>query len=189
MQQLTIIINVKYSCACEHDKKHREAKLFPVVHCYGTGSIFAEIGSGNPLGHVQSRATSIQSWFRRSSTWGFFQSDSQTKRSLFFKYRFRVKSGLGNANPASNFERAFGTVIPSSIPVRWGVVSNRCAAHNNGSVQESTAWWRRQGKELAVRAWVALRSCFRYRKLSMRARAAHESTNCMTAKRQIKIDR
>ena len=121
--------------------------------------------------------------------WGFFQSDSQTKRSLFFKYRFRVKSGLGNANPASNFERAFGTVIPSSIPVRWGVVSNRCAAHNNGSVQESTAWWRRQGKELAVRAWVALRSCFRYRKLSMRARAAHESTNCMTAKRQIKIDR
>ncbi len=42
-----------------------------------------------------------------------------------------MKSGLTNPNPASNFERFFGTVIPSSIP-------------------ESTAWWRRQGKELAA---------------------------------------
>ncbi len=92
---------------------------------------FSEIGSGAPLRHIQNRATSLQSWFRRTSTWGFFQADSNMKRQLFFKNRARVKSGLGK-EAGNNFERAFGTVMPSSIP-------------------ESMAWWRRQSK---VRCWV-----------------------------------
>ncbi len=104
-----------------------DAKLFPVVHPYGTGSVFSEIGSGALLRHIQNRATSLQSWFRRTSTWGFFQADSNMKRQLFFKNRAFVKSGLGK-EAGNKFERAFGTVIPSSIP-------------------ESTAWWRRQSKD------------------------------------------
>jgi len=52
------------------------------------------------------------------------------KRTLFFKNRARVRGGLGK-HTSTKFEKAFGSVIPSSIP-------------------ESTAWWRRQSKELAA---------------------------------------
>ncbi len=52
------------------------------------------------------------------------------KRSLFFKNRARVRGGLGKQT-STKFEKAFGSVVPSSIP-------------------ESTAWWRRQSKELAA---------------------------------------
>ena len=88
------------------------------------------MGSGAPLRHIQNRAAALQSWFRRTSTWGFFQADNTMKRSLFFKNRARVRGGLGKQT-STKFEKAFGSVVPSSIP-------------------ESTAWWRRQSKELAA---------------------------------------
>ncbi len=121
--------------AVKASDEHFDAKTFPCVHCYGSGSLFAEIGSGDPLGYTQNRACSIQSWFRRHSVWGFFQNDTLTKRNLFFSNRMRNNIGSNKAVPASKFERVFGTVIPSSIP-------------------ESTDWWKRQSKELVGHAYV-----------------------------------
>jgi hypothetical protein len=53
---------------------HMDAKLFPHVHPYGTGSLLSELGSGSPHRHAKNRLLLIQSWFRRSALWGFWPS-------------------------------------------------------------------------------------------------------------------
>ncbi len=119
---------------------------------YGTGSCFAELGSGAPLKHVQNRAASLQSWFRRTSTWGFFQADNAMKRTLFFKNRARVRGGLGK-HTSTKFEKAFGSVIPSSIPesTAWSYSSHYAAADGTHCSAHYTCFrWRRQSKELAA---------------------------------------
>ena len=49
---------------------HMDAKLWPVVHPYGTGSLLSEQGSGLPHKHAKNRLLLIQSWFRKSALWG-----------------------------------------------------------------------------------------------------------------------
>ena len=53
---------------------HMDAKLFPHVHPYGTGSLLSELGSGSPHRHAKNRLLLIQSWFRKSALWGFWPS-------------------------------------------------------------------------------------------------------------------
>ena len=108
---------------------HYDAKLFPHVHPYGTGSLLSEVGSGAPQKHCRARALALQSWFRQSSLWCFWQLDLSIKRALFFKNATRHRLGRSPDASGSNFGKHFGTVVPSTIP-------------------DSTAWWRRQAKEL-----------------------------------------
>ena len=78
----------------------------------------------------RNRVLSLQSFFRRSSRYAFWQLDMFIKRTLFFKnlhsggYRPKVTDG-------DKFAQTFGTIIPSSIP-------------------ESSAWWKMQARELAA---------------------------------------
>ncbi len=123
-QQLREDTNVKASDA------HYDAKLFPHVHPYGTGSLLSEFGSGAVQKHCRSRALALQSWFRQSSLWCFWQLDLSIKKALFFKNAARRRLGRSSPDaPADNFAKYYGTIVPSSIP-------------------DSTAWWRRQAKEL-----------------------------------------
>ena len=46
---------------------HYDAKCYPHMHPYGTGSVLSEPYSGSPKGHFRNRATQIQSLFRRSA--------------------------------------------------------------------------------------------------------------------------
>ena len=82
----------------------------------------------------RNRALALQSWFRRSSRWAFWQLDAMIKRKLFFSNQVRGHRQL-KASPASeqvdNFTRAYGSVIPAKIP-------------------ESSAWWKNQSRELAA---------------------------------------
>ena len=109
---------------------HYDAKLFPIVHPYGSGSVRSEFGSGGHQKLVRSRAMSIQSWFRRSSMWCFFQLDLAIKNALFFGQIARRRCGKATTN-ADKFTQTYGNIVPSHIP-------------------DSTAWWRRQSKELAA---------------------------------------
>ena len=78
----------------------------------------------------RNRVLALQSFFRRSSRYAFWQLDMLIKRILFFKNlhgvirRPKVPDG-------DKFAQTFGTIIPSSIP-------------------ESSAWWKMQGRELAA---------------------------------------
>ena len=111
---------------------HYDAKLFPHVHPYGTGSVYSEPGAGGIQHHARNRLTNIQSWFRRSSTWGFWFLTRLIQSELFFKNARRRELGRKTASPADEKDavtRLFGTAMPADIP-------------------ESTGWWQRQTKDL-----------------------------------------
>ena len=112
---------------------HYDAKVFPHVHPYGTGSLLSEEGSGAITRLVRNRACAMQSWFRRSAQWAFFYLDLWIKRVLFFQNAGRRKHGRRHGvGEQDRFARTFGTIVPANIP-------------------ESTAWWARQAKALGQR--------------------------------------
>ena len=45
---------------------HYDAKVWPVEHPYGTGSMLAEPGAGSAHRHAKNRLVLIQSWFRKT---------------------------------------------------------------------------------------------------------------------------
>jgi hypothetical protein len=72
----------------------------------------------------RNRLLSLQSFFRRSSRYAFWQLDMMIKRHLFFFNLHRVRSNWkSTAAPDDKFAQAFGTIIPRHIP-------------------ESSAWWK-----------------------------------------------
>ena len=109
-----------------------DAKLWPHVHPYGTGSVYSEPGAGGLHHHARNRLTNIQSWFRRSSSWGFWYLSRLIQAELFFKnskrreFKKKTASAADEPDPVT---RLFGTAMPSGIP-------------------ESTAWWQRQTRDL-----------------------------------------
>ena len=103
---------------------HLDAKVFPIVHPYGTGSVNAEGTSVQPQRVCRNRLRSLQAFFRRSSRYAFWQLDMMIKRHLFFFNLHRVRSNWkSTAAPDDKFAQAFGTIIPRHIP-------------------ESSAWWK-----------------------------------------------
>ena len=125
---------IREDSAVKAGDPHLDAKVFPCVHPYGTGSAFAEPGSGQPMRMCRNRALALQSWFRRSSRWAFWQLDAMIKRKLFSSNQARGQRQSKvspTAEQADSFTRTFGSVIPAKIP-------------------ESSAWWKNQSRELAA---------------------------------------
>ncbi len=111
-----------------------DAMLFPHVHPHGTGSLRGEANIGCPTSYTRNRAMAMQSFFRRSSLWPFWQLDMHIKTKLFYanlrKKQMGVTHGVAVAG-ADTFAQTYGTIVPSDIP-------------------ESSAWWHKQTKELAA---------------------------------------
>ena len=98
--------------------------MFPCAHPYGTGSVNAEATSIQPQRVCRNRLLSLQSFFRRSSRYAFWELDMMIKRFLFFFNLHRVRSNLkSGASPEDRFAQTFGTIIPRHIP-------------------ESSSWWK-----------------------------------------------
>ena len=113
-------------------RPHYDAKLFPHVHPYGTGSLKSEPGGCHMNKLCRNRAFALESWFRRSTQWAFFRNDNALKHKLFWNNRAKRRHGLAHgASDADRFSQMYGTIVPSNIP-------------------ESTAWWKRQTRELAA---------------------------------------
>jgi hypothetical protein len=111
---------------------HMDAKLWPVVHPYGTGSLLSEQGSGLPHKHAKNRLLLIQSWFRKSALWGFWFLNRIIVAELFFTNRKRQeagRSGCSTGKEEDPITRVYGTAAPSTIP-------------------ESTEWWKKQQRDL-----------------------------------------
>ena len=111
--------------------RHYDAKVWPVAHPYGTGSVLSEVGSGSPVAHCRNRSTMIQSWFRKTPLWAFWKLDCIIKNNLFNINSRRRTSGrsASSLDDKDGFTRTFGTAIPRNIP-------------------ESSAWWNAQAKDL-----------------------------------------
>jgi len=111
---------------------HYDARVFPCVHPYGTGSLLAEVGAGGTQRFSRNRLMLVESWFRRSALWGFWALNRLIQTELFFKNRKRQEAGRQGASDVSDPDpivRLFGTAQPSDIP-------------------ESTEWWKRQSRDL-----------------------------------------
>ena len=70
---------------------HYDAKVWPVVHPYGTGSMLAEPGAGSAHRHAKNRLVLIQSWFRKSALWSFWFLNRLITSELFFTNKKRQK--------------------------------------------------------------------------------------------------
>ena len=70
---------------------HYDAKVWPVVHPYGTGSLLAEPGAGSAHRHAKNRLVLIQSWFRKSALWSFWFLNRLITSELFFTNKKRQK--------------------------------------------------------------------------------------------------
>ena len=113
-------------------RPHYDAKLFPHVHPYGTGSLKSEPGGCHMNKLCRNKAFALESWFRRSTQWAFFQNDNALKHKLFWNNRAKRKHGLAHgASDADRFSQMYGTIVPSNMP-------------------ESTARWKRQTREPAA---------------------------------------
>ena len=109
---------------------HLDAKLWPSMHPYGTGSLWAEVQSGGTHRLVKNRLLCIQSSFRMNNLYSFWYLHRIITRELFFRNYMVQSRGASAADPSSDpMTKLYGTVMPASIP-------------------ESTAWWRAQQKEL-----------------------------------------
>ena len=98
-------------------------EVFPCAHPYGTGSFASEQGTYIPPQRVcRNRLLSLQSFFRRSSRYCFWQLDMTIKRNLFLWNQHKVRSNRG-VSSEDKFTQVFGSIIPRQIP-------------------ESSAWWK-----------------------------------------------
>ena len=108
--------------------RNLDAKLWPHMHVYGTGSLNSEAGSGGMDRLVKNRLLCIQSCFRENNLYAFWYLHRIITHELFFNNFMARQKGSPNASDekaVDQITRLYGTVIPSYIP-------------------ESTAWWRNQ---------------------------------------------
>ena len=70
---------------------HLDAKLFPHLHPYGSGSLRAEEGAGGIQRQARSRLTAVDPGFRHCPVWQFFNLDRLIKNNLYFKERKRLE--------------------------------------------------------------------------------------------------
>ena len=100
---------------------HLDAKIWPAVHPYGSGSVFSELASGGLVNHCQNRLLLLQSWFRKSPLWAFWMLNRKIKHKLFFANLSRCRAGRkdhGGATADADAEtRLFGTVPLFSLAV------------------------------------------------------------------------
>ena len=109
---------------------HYDAKCWPCVHPYSTGSLLSEIGSGGLQRFARNRLASLQSWFRKTALWSFWMYDRLIKEALFFKNKNRaIQSKEAGKELQDPYARHFGTVQPADIP-------------------ETGQWWKRQSRDL-----------------------------------------
>ena len=64
---------------------HYDAKIWPHMHPYGTGSAFCEVGSGALSRLVRNRLLLIQSCFRNNSLYAFWFLHRLITKELFFR--------------------------------------------------------------------------------------------------------
>jgi len=98
---------------------HVDAKVFPHLHPYGTGSLLSEFGSGGKNGIprlCRNRLLLIQSDFRDNAMWAFYNLQRSITSQLFHveaAKRKQERKSTVKPDEKDAFSRLFGTVMPS----------------------------------------------------------------------------
>ncbi len=143
---------------------HYDAKLWPHMHPYGTGSLWSEVGSGGLARLAKNRLLLVQSSFRDNNIYAFWFLHRIICKELFFKQRMKKKQGRGSkaetedGKKPDGIARHFGTAMPNDIPesTEWSATYiahlNSCAscvvAFSRDSASAVQPRWRVQQREL-----------------------------------------
>jgi len=108
----------------------QDAKCWPALHPYGTGSLGSEPNSGgkNAIPRLcRNRLLLIQPSFRNNAAWAFWNMQRSITGQLFGAEYFRKKQGRGPSSVAAddNFSKAFGTVMPGTGLIRKDLLLTR----------------------------------------------------------------
>ena len=97
---------------------HYDAKLWPHLHPYSSGSLLSEPGTGGMARLVKNRLLLAQSAFRNNNLYAFWYLNRMICSELFFAERMRKKRVGADATTesADPITRLFGTAMPNSIP-------------------------------------------------------------------------
>ena len=79
--------NNPHTCARQVTDPHLDAKVFPCAHPYGTGSVRSGATSIQPQRVCRNRLLSLQSFYRRSSRYAFWNLDMMLKRKLLLFFQ------------------------------------------------------------------------------------------------------
>ena len=110
---------------------HWDAKCYPCMHPYGTGSAYAEPGSGGIQHYVANRLALVQPCFRRSATWVFQQLDRLITNDLYHTEKCRRQAGRPSAkkDEPDAYRKIYGVTPMANVP-------------------ETPAWWNKQSRNL-----------------------------------------
>ena len=89
--------NVTQQAYVKLNDPHLDAKVFPHLHPWGSGSLYSQDGSGGLLHLARSRLLSIESGFRKDPVWSFWMLDRVIKNDLYFRQLKR--RGMREAAP------------------------------------------------------------------------------------------
>jgi len=96
----------------------KDAKLWPHLHPYSSGSLYSEPGSGGMYRLVRNRLLIIQSGFRQNNLYAFWYLNRAIMKELFFIEQMKRRQGRNDVSTKSSdpMTRLFGTAMPNSIP-------------------------------------------------------------------------
>ena len=125
---------------------HLDAKLFPDLHPYGTGSLHGEEGSGGMQRYAKSRLLSLQHHFRRSPVWSFWMLERIIKNDLYFRERKRKGRAMHEATAAQRASAQEGALTAKSAPAPEAVPTSTSAS---AGVQAETLRGQKRSAEAA----------------------------------------
>ena len=159
---------------------HLDAKLFPVLHPYGSGSRGAEEGPTGIQRLARARLLDLDDTFRKTPVYPFYQNDRLLKNELFFQERKRRGRAGHNIDAAAPPLGGAGAPAPQAQPGRPAAAPQRGRKRKRGEeeappdagargdaegetlppslfgrtepkrVVESRAWWEDQQKSLSA---------------------------------------
>ena len=139
---------------------HLDAKLFPHVHPFGTGSLRSEEGAGGMQQYAKSRLLSLEHTFRRSAVWSFWMLERIIKNVLYFRERGKKRNHFGGVcAPPPEEEQPQRDSQRGEPHAERGTKRKREDGQQDHyarlfgrvdprHIPESTAWWRARQAEL-----------------------------------------
>ena len=134
---------------------HLDAKVFPHLHPWGSGSLHSTEGSGGMHHFARNRLLSFDRQFRQSSVWSFWMLDRLIKNDLYFRQLKRqsiqtVPEDPATTTAATKNKQTKRTALEAGFEhdAREDVYGKLFGRVEPREVPESGAWWRQRQAEL-----------------------------------------
>jgi len=91
--------NLRSTAHAKLSDPHLDAKVFPHLHPWGSGSLYSQDGSGGMHHLARARLLSLDPAFRTSAVWSFWMLDRLLKNDLYFRHLQQKRSAADAGLP------------------------------------------------------------------------------------------